>query len=377
MPCAPTAYARLPLLPPRQGTRSTEEVFETALKMARMYIYCFPFLCNWCNSAGKTPLHIAAQQGHLPIIQFLIDNSADVDLTDSQGNTPLHYASAYGHIDIIKALLEAGCHVNGRNAEGFTAAEFAFTERVLVELESTARSVAEGRKRQVRDSRQDSYYPSQGQNGRFRSGSVSTSGSGITSNAGSGSTSAHDSQLYGKAYSSDNGNSQGRNRRSWAISSGSPNLADRLQYFDAYETSSGQGHGSASGSNRGISPNPNLNPNPIARTGTPPTVIMSRQPSEGTFDRNTDYHRSNAGLLANALAPPLPPVPPLPRLAQPPRPHRSPSLPVQPVVYRPMTLPTPPEKGKMADERSSAGMRRANSAQVGLAGQRQDHLRRQ
>jgi hypothetical protein len=361
MPCAPTAYARLPLLSPRQETRPTDEIFEIALRMADLYIYCFPFLCNWCNSAGKTPLHIAAQQGHLPIIQFLIDNSADVDLTDTQGNTPLHYASAYGHVDIIKALLEAGCYVNGRNAEGFTAAEFAFTERVFVELESTARSVAEGRKRQMRDARGDPYYPSQGQGGRLRSGSVSTSASGMTSNAGSGSTSAHGSNLYGKGYNGD-----GRNRRSWAISTGSPNLTDRLQYFDAYDA----GNGSASGSNRGSSPNPN--PNLNLRSGTPPSMVRrgSAGQSQGSpaIERNPPY----PGHMNPPPIPPVPPLPPVPRLA-----HRSPSLPVQPVVYRPMALAPPLDRERLVVDGQSAGMRRANSAQVGLAGQGIDYTRRQ
>lgn len=365
MPCPPTAYARHPVLSPRPETRPTEMIFEIALKMAELYIYCFPFLNNWCNSAGKTPLHLAAQLGHLPMIQFLIDNNADVDLTDTQGNTPLHYASAYGHVDVIKALLEAGCHVNGRNAEGFTAAEFAFTERVFVELESTARAVAEGKKRQKQDDR-DQYHARHGGHGqgdgRLRSGSVSTSGSGITSNAGSGSASAHGSNLNGKAYSNTNSYSPGRNRRSWAISSGSPNLVDRLQYFDAYEYAPSQAGGSSgSHSNRGTSPNPLA-----TRIGTPPTI--SRRGSEGATDRD----RSFSQLLANA-----PPVPPLPQAhallpTRPPRPpHRSPSLPVQPVAYRPMVLapPLPPPKG-LDVQGSAAAMRRANSAHNGLAGER-------
>jgi hypothetical protein len=74
-------------------------------------------------------------------------------------------------------------------------------------------------------------------------------------------------------------------------------------------------------------------------------------------------------LLANA-----PPVPPLPAHAQlpmnPPRPpHRSPSLPVQPVVYRPMALAPPLTDQRGQDGQGSAGMRRANSAQVGTAGE--------
>ena len=318
LPSPPSSFARHPLLPPVIDTRPLEEIHTIALRMAELYIYLFPFLNNWCNSAGKSPLHIASQLGHIPMVNFLIDHGADSDLTDAQGNSALHYASAYGHLEVIKALLEAGCVHNGRNGEGFTASEFAFTERVKVELESTARAVSEGRRRQRShgESRRQEKSGESSIHGRLRSGSVSTSGSGITSNNGSGS--AHGSTSY---------NNSNYNYRQWAISTGTPNLTERAQYFDAPEYQQ-----------------------PPSRGSSPPT----RRGSEGQSDRSFSH------LPVQYQNIPIPPVPPMP--PRKPIPHRSPSLPA-PNEFRPLIIPPTPDQNANL---GSAAMRRANSAQIGL-----------
>lgn len=271
--------------------------------MAEYYIESFPFLNNWANTAGKTPLHISSQMGNIPIVNLLLDHNANVDIRDQQGNSSLHYASAYGHVEIVKLLLEAGCTHNWRNKEGYTASEFAFTDRVRVELESTARAVSEGRRRQKRDPRRErSTEPAQHE--RLRSGSVSTSGSGITSNNGSGSAHGNTNPSSGSMHAA-------YNSRRWAISSGSPNLQDRTQYFDA------------------------------------PSRISSPAPSR----RGSDVSHMSKNV------PPVPPLPP-----KKPQPHRSPSLPA-PTEFRPLVIPPTPDNFANL---GSAAMRRANSAQVGL-----------
>lgn len=328
------------MLPPRPDIRPKDEIYAIVLKMAGLYTYCFPFLHNWCNAAGKTPMHIAAQAGHTPMVQFLIDHSADKDVVDSQGNSPLHYASAYGHIDTLKLLLESGCAFNVRNTEGFTAAEFAYTERVFVELESTARAVSEGRRRLKRDEkrtptseRADPTPPAGSQ--RLRSGSNSTSGSGLASNAGS--SSAHGSQGYGNQ-----GYGTGRPTPTYAISSGSPNLMDRNQYFDALDTTP------KAAQNRGQ---------------TSPAPAMSRRSSEGVSERTSSH-----GFVTSQHT--APPVPPLPYNAQqqqqqqPPRlPHRSDSLPGQPVVKYPTAYPA--QSDTLQPNNNNSAMRRSRSAQNG------------
>ena len=41
---------------------------------------------------GKTALHRAAAQGHLEVVQALIESGAEIEITDDDGDTPLHYS---------------------------------------------------------------------------------------------------------------------------------------------------------------------------------------------------------------------------------------------------------------------------------------------
>lgn len=44
----------------------------------------------------RTPLHVAASQGHIQICRSLVDRAADPQLTESHGKTALHYAAELG-----------------------------------------------------------------------------------------------------------------------------------------------------------------------------------------------------------------------------------------------------------------------------------------
>jgi ankyrin repeat protein len=41
------------------------------------------------DAADKTPLHMAADNGHLPVVQYLCEQGADKELSDDDGGTPL------------------------------------------------------------------------------------------------------------------------------------------------------------------------------------------------------------------------------------------------------------------------------------------------
>ena len=57
---------------------------------------------------------LAAEDGHLQVVQLLIEKGADVNQKNRvsefgfRGWTALNYASSKGHTDILKCLLEAG-----------------------------------------------------------------------------------------------------------------------------------------------------------------------------------------------------------------------------------------------------------------------------
>ena len=66
------------------------------------------------NSRGN-PLATAARGGHLDIVQVLIQSGADVN--GSSSDNPLAAAATRGHLDIVQGLVQSGADIRGNSSE--------------------------------------------------------------------------------------------------------------------------------------------------------------------------------------------------------------------------------------------------------------------
>lgn len=76
------------------------------------------------NSQRATPLHVAAENGGLQVINELLNAGADKEAQNRKGSTPLHIAAREGHEEIVKLLLERQAKIEARDDEGWTALHF-------------------------------------------------------------------------------------------------------------------------------------------------------------------------------------------------------------------------------------------------------------
>lgn len=63
--------------------------------------------------------------GNKEIVNFLIENEADINIKNKDGMTALMWASIRGHYNIVKFLIENKAHINIKNKDGMTALIYA------------------------------------------------------------------------------------------------------------------------------------------------------------------------------------------------------------------------------------------------------------
>src|SRR5262249_18128957 len=68
---------------------------------------------NVKGRGGFSALLAACRNGHLPVVEYLVDHGAHVNQRDNmRDKTPLTAAAFQGHHEIVKYLLEHGAEIN-------------------------------------------------------------------------------------------------------------------------------------------------------------------------------------------------------------------------------------------------------------------------
>ena len=67
---------------------------------------------------GELPIHHAAKEGHMKVLETLQEHGALLDENDELGDTPLLLAAQNNHVDVVQKLISLGADVFHRNHEG-------------------------------------------------------------------------------------------------------------------------------------------------------------------------------------------------------------------------------------------------------------------
>jgi calcium/calmodulin-dependent protein kinase I len=82
---------------------------------SRLHVHCVD------ESTGNYPLHVAAQNGHLDLVRWLVSAGAKVNVQNGTGQTPLHMAKGYDIYETAAFLLEYGANPELKNWAGHPA----------------------------------------------------------------------------------------------------------------------------------------------------------------------------------------------------------------------------------------------------------------
>ncbi|XP_064027594.1 histone-lysine N-methyltransferase EHMT1 isoform X3 [Pogoniulus pusillus] len=77
------------------------------------------------NQNKRTPLHAAAESGHVDICHMLIQAGANIDSCSEDQRTPLMEAAENNHLETVKYLIKAGALVDPKDVEGSTCLHLA------------------------------------------------------------------------------------------------------------------------------------------------------------------------------------------------------------------------------------------------------------
>lgn len=134
-------FMHLRLLPPRTSSGVN---FEDVLGQTVNFEDAFGQTVNLEDVFGQTPLHLAAWQSTVDVVEELLKNGGQVQVTDKNWDTPMHVACDRDVADVAvcRALLSRKPNVDAVNRQGLTPLELTRSEEVarLVQAQSRAKS---------------------------------------------------------------------------------------------------------------------------------------------------------------------------------------------------------------------------------------------
>lgn len=122
---------------------------EGDLDLLRAYLEKNPRDVDARDEQGRTAVHMAAANGHMPILEMLFQFSPQPNIPNDEGNTALHFAALNNRVAAAEALLAHGWRPAEPNVMGKTALQLIY-EKQFNEMEALLMSS---------DETLDSYVP--------------------------------------------------------------------------------------------------------------------------------------------------------------------------------------------------------------------------
>ncbi|XP_011503232.1 PREDICTED: protein phosphatase 1 regulatory subunit 16A isoform X2 [Ceratosolen solmsi marchali] len=106
---------------------------------------------------AATPLHVAAANGYVRVVEFLLDQHVSTDVEDNDKWQPVHAAACWGHLEVLELLVQNGADLNAKNKHDETPADICedpeIRERIMeLKTEQESKKLREAQNRRVRRS---------------------------------------------------------------------------------------------------------------------------------------------------------------------------------------------------------------------------------
>ena len=72
------------------------------------------------GQTGATPLHVAAANGYLSVVEYLLDNHVSTEVVDDDQWQPIHAAACWGHLEVVEMLAQNGANISAKTKNGET-----------------------------------------------------------------------------------------------------------------------------------------------------------------------------------------------------------------------------------------------------------------
>ncbi|KAG5499796.1 hypothetical protein GH5_03931 [Leishmania sp. Ghana 2012 LV757] len=105
------------------------------LDLLKAYLEKNPSDVDARDEQGRTAVHMAAANGHMPILEMLFQFNPQPNVPNDEGNTALHFAALNNRVAAAEALLAHGWRPSAQNVMGKTALQLIY-EKQYNEMEA-------------------------------------------------------------------------------------------------------------------------------------------------------------------------------------------------------------------------------------------------